>query len=116
VWSKTLLSHGSLSADRYKLKHWLRKAAKRTVEPVSRTIDQTLDTVTSAECLLPQLVFWGEVWFHKHLFHPPLPGRAHRRQIRSQMPVSSSSRSCSSPRKSPLDTIPITKPSCTTGT
>ena len=50
MWSKTLLSHGSLSADRYKLKHWLRKAAKRTVEPVSRTIDQTLDTVTSAEC------------------------------------------------------------------
>jgi hypothetical protein len=44
------LSHGSLSADRYKLKHWLRKAAKRTVEAVSRTVDQTLDTVTSAEC------------------------------------------------------------------
>ena len=33
-----------------KLKHWLRKAAKRTVEAVSHAIGQTLDTVTSAEC------------------------------------------------------------------
>jgi putative transposase len=33
-----------------KLKHWLRKAAKRTIEAVSRAIGQTLDTVTSAEC------------------------------------------------------------------
>jgi putative transposase len=32
-----------------KLKHWLRKAAKRTFEAVSRAIGQTLDTVTSAE-------------------------------------------------------------------
>ena len=29
-----------------KLKHWLRKAAKRTVEAVSRAIGQALDTVT----------------------------------------------------------------------
>jgi len=33
-----------------KLKHWLRKAAKRTIEAVSRAIGQTLDTVTPAEC------------------------------------------------------------------
>jgi putative transposase len=33
-----------------KLKHWLRKAAKRTAEAVSHAIGQTLDTVASAEC------------------------------------------------------------------
>lgn len=33
-----------------KLKHWLRKAARRTVETVSHTIGQILDTVTPAEC------------------------------------------------------------------
>ena len=33
-----------------KLKHWLRKAAKRTAEVVSHAIGQTLDTVASAEC------------------------------------------------------------------
>jgi putative transposase len=33
-----------------KLKHWLRKAARRTVEAVSTAIGQTLDTVTAAEC------------------------------------------------------------------
>jgi len=31
-------------------------------------------------------------------------------QMRSQRPVSSSSRACSSPRKSPRDTIPTTRP------
>ena len=44
----------------------------------------------------------------------PQAGVASR--IRSQIPVSSSSRSCSSPRKSPRDTMPMTTPSCTTGT
>jgi putative transposase len=33
-----------------KLKHWLRKAARRTVEAVSQTIGQILDTVTPDEC------------------------------------------------------------------
>jgi putative transposase len=33
-----------------KLKHCLRKAAKRTAEAVSHAIGQTLDTVASAEC------------------------------------------------------------------
>ena len=33
-----------------KLKHWLRKAAKRTVEAVYNAIGPILDTVTSAEC------------------------------------------------------------------
>jgi transposase len=34
-----------------KLKHWLRKAAKRSVETVCQAIGQILDTVTQAECL-----------------------------------------------------------------
>jgi len=33
-----------------KLKHWLRKAAKRTIEAVYNAIGPILDTVTSAEC------------------------------------------------------------------
>lgn len=33
-----------------KLKHWLRKAAKRSVEAISDAIGQTLDTITPAEC------------------------------------------------------------------
>ena len=33
-----------------KLKHWLRKAAKRTVEAVCDAIGQTLETITSTEC------------------------------------------------------------------
>ena len=33
-----------------KLKHWLRKAAKRTVDAVCDAIGPILDTVTSAEC------------------------------------------------------------------
>jgi len=33
-----------------KLKHWLRKAAKRTVDDVCDAIGPILDTVTSAEC------------------------------------------------------------------
>jgi transposase len=33
-----------------KLKHWLRKAAKRTIETVYDAIGPILDTVTSAEC------------------------------------------------------------------
>lgn len=33
-----------------KFKHWLRKAAKRTVEAVYNAIGPILDTVTSAEC------------------------------------------------------------------
>lgn len=33
-----------------KLKHWLRKAAKRTVDAVCNAIGRTLDTVTSDEC------------------------------------------------------------------
>src|ERR1700704_2470407 len=33
-----------------KLKHWLRKAARRTVEAVCDAIGQTLETVTSNEC------------------------------------------------------------------
>ncbi|MER9300594.1 IS630 family transposase, partial [Mesorhizobium sp. M0621] len=33
-----------------KLKHWLRKAAKRTVETVCDAIGQILGTVTSTEC------------------------------------------------------------------
>jgi transposase len=33
-----------------KLKHWLRKAAKRTVEAVANAIGPILDTVSSAEC------------------------------------------------------------------
>jgi transposase len=33
-----------------KLKHWLRKAAKRTIEAVHGAIGPILDTVSSAEC------------------------------------------------------------------
>jgi transposase len=33
-----------------KLKHWLRKAAKRTVEAVTNAIGPILDAVSSAEC------------------------------------------------------------------
>ncbi|ESW94493.1 hypothetical protein X769_32615 [Mesorhizobium sp. LSJC268A00] len=33
-----------------KLKHWLRKAARRTVDAVCDAIGQTLETVTSSEC------------------------------------------------------------------
>jgi putative transposase len=33
-----------------KLKHWLRKAAKRSVDAVSNAIGEILGTVTSAEC------------------------------------------------------------------
>ena len=33
-----------------KLKHWLRNAAKRTIEAVYEAIRPILDTVTSAEC------------------------------------------------------------------
>jgi putative transposase len=33
-----------------KLKHWLRKAAKRSLEAVSNAIGDILDTLTSAEC------------------------------------------------------------------
>jgi transposase len=33
-----------------KLKHWLRKAAKRTVEAVANAIGPILDAVSSAEC------------------------------------------------------------------
>jgi putative transposase len=33
-----------------KLKHWLRKAAKRTAEAVCDAIGQTLETITSTEC------------------------------------------------------------------
>ena len=33
-----------------KLKHWLRKAAKRSIDGVSDAIGHTLDTVTSTEC------------------------------------------------------------------
>jgi putative transposase len=33
-----------------KLKHWLRKAAKRTIEAVYHAIGPILDTVSSAEC------------------------------------------------------------------
>jgi transposase len=33
-----------------KFKHWLRKAAKRTVEAVYNAIGPILDTVSSAEC------------------------------------------------------------------
>lgn len=33
-----------------KLKHWLRKAARRSIEAVSHTIGQILDTVTKEEC------------------------------------------------------------------
>jgi transposase len=33
-----------------KLKHWLRKAARRTVEAVSHAIGHILDIVTPAEC------------------------------------------------------------------
>ncbi len=33
-----------------KLKHWLRKAAKRTVDTVCDAIGQILGTVTSTEC------------------------------------------------------------------
>ena len=33
-----------------KLKHWLRKAARRTVEAISLAIGQILRTVTPAEC------------------------------------------------------------------
>ena len=33
-----------------KLKHWLRKAAERTVEAVSHAIGHMLGTVTPAEC------------------------------------------------------------------
>ena len=33
-----------------KLKHWLRKAAKRTIEAVYNAIGPILETVTSAEC------------------------------------------------------------------
>jgi transposase len=33
-----------------KLKHWLRKAARRTVEAICQVIAQTLNTVISAEC------------------------------------------------------------------
>jgi transposase len=33
-----------------KLKHWLRNAAKRSIDAVSRAIGRILDTVTSAEC------------------------------------------------------------------
>ena len=33
-----------------KLKHWLRRAAKRTVEAVTNAIAPILDTVTAAEC------------------------------------------------------------------
>ena len=33
-----------------KLKHWVRKAAKRTVDAVCNAIGRTLDTVTSDEC------------------------------------------------------------------
>ena len=36
-----------------KLKHWLRKAAKRTVDPVCNAIVRTLDTVTSDELQEP---------------------------------------------------------------
>lgn len=53
----------------------------------------------------------------------PLRGRSRHRwtsrgddRIRSQIPVSSSSLSCSSPRTSLRDTIPTTTPSSTTGT
>jgi transposase len=33
-----------------KLKHWLRKAAKRTIEAVANAIGPILDSVSSAEC------------------------------------------------------------------
>jgi transposase len=33
-----------------KLKHWLRNAAERSIDAVSRAIGRILDTVTSAEC------------------------------------------------------------------
>ncbi len=52
----------------------------------------------------------------RHPVRPPPARVAARYRIPSQIPVSTSSRSCSSPRKSPRETMPITRPSCTTGT
>jgi transposase len=33
-----------------KLKHWLRKAAERTIDTICHAITHTLDTVTPTEC------------------------------------------------------------------
>jgi transposase len=38
-----------------KVKHWLRKAARRTTETAYEAIGPILDTVTSAECAITSL-------------------------------------------------------------